>query len=219
MRLHLITTKSKELIKFNYQPILTGVLHKWIGQNEIHNKISLYSFSWLSGGTFNKNGITFLNGASWFISAFDTSLLKKIITGIQNDSEIAFGLNVSEIVVQENPEFKTKESRFFSASPVLVKRTINDRDIHYTFDHAEVDKFLTETLKHKLRKGGLSEDGVSVGFDHNYPKAKTKVIYYNNIGNRANLCPVIIKGTPEQQSFAWNVGVGNSTGVGFGALN
>jgi CRISPR/Cas system endoribonuclease Cas6 (RAMP superfamily) len=30
---------------------------------------------------------------------------------------------------------------------------------------------------------------------------------------------VIIKGTPEQLAFAWNVGLGNSTGIGFGALN
>ncbi|MEX2233181.1 MAG: CRISPR-associated endoribonuclease Cas6 [Cyclobacteriaceae bacterium] len=219
MRLHLKTTPTKEVINFNYQPILTGAIHKWIGKNDVHDQISLYSFSWLMGGHSNKNGLTFSNGANWFISAFDTGLLKKLITGIQNDPEIAFGLNVSEIVVQENPEFKTEESRFISASPVLVKRTINDRDIHYTFDHVESDKFLTETLKHKLRTAGLSEDEVSVSFDRNYPKAKTKVIYYNNIGNRVNLCPVIIKGTPEQQAFAWNVGVGNSTGVGFGALN
>src|SRR3990170_987900 len=100
MRIHLTTNKSKELIKFNYQPILAGVFHKWIGQNEIHSEISLYSFSWLSGGTSSKNGLIFSNGANWFISAFDTSLLKKIISGIQDDPEIAFGLNVSEIVVQ-----------------------------------------------------------------------------------------------------------------------
>lgn len=59
MRIHLITNKSKELIKFNYQPILTGVFHKWIGQNEIHNKISLYSFSWLSGGPLTKMVLPF----------------------------------------------------------------------------------------------------------------------------------------------------------------
>ena len=27
-----------------------------------------------------------------------------------------------------------------------------------------------------------------------------------------------LKGSPEQIAFAWDVGVGNSTGIGFGAL-
>ena len=41
----------------------------------------------------------------------------------------------------------------------------------------------------------------------------------NGIKNKASICPVIVKGTSEQIAFAWNVGVGNSTGIGFGALN
>jgi CRISPR/Cas system endoribonuclease Cas6 (RAMP superfamily) len=33
-----------------------------------------------------------------------------------------------------------------------------------------------------------------------------------------NWCPIIIKGKPETKLFAWNVGLGNSTGIGFGAI-
>ncbi|MGN9307593.1 CRISPR-associated endoribonuclease Cas6 [Enterococcus faecium] len=57
-----------------------------------------------------------------------------------------------------------------------------------------------------------------MSFDRTYYAAKTKLVYYKNIGNKTSICPVIIEGTPEQIAFAWNVGVGNSTGIGFGAL-
>jgi CRISPR-associated endoribonuclease Cas6 len=44
------------------------------------------------------------------------------------------------------------------------------------------------------------------------------MIIYKGIANKANWCPVIIKGRPETKLFAWNVGLGNSTGIGFGAI-
>jgi hypothetical protein len=43
-------------------------------------------------------------------------------------------------------------------------------------------------------------------------------LWYRNISMRVNKCPVIIKGRPETKSFAWNVGIGNSTGIGLGAI-
>ena len=53
MRLHLKLTPNTEPIPFNYQHQLTGTLHKWLGQNDLHDKISLYSFSWLRGSKAN----------------------------------------------------------------------------------------------------------------------------------------------------------------------
>ena len=217
MRIHIKTTGSTELLPFNYQPILTGAIHKWLDKNILHSNISLYSFSWLNGGTASKSGIKFNEGASFFISVYDGRVLEKIIGGIKNDPIIAKGLKVVEVVLQENPVFYN-ETVFFAASPVLVKRTEDNQEIHYTWNNLRSDNLLTETMKNKLKKAGLSTDGIFVGFDRSFHSPKTKVIYYNKIGNRANICPVIIKGAPEQIAFAWNVGAGNSTGIGFGAL-
>lgn len=44
------------------------------------------------------------------------------------------------------------------------------------------------------------------------------MVTYRGIGNRANMCPVIIDGRPETKAFAWEVGIGNSTGIGFGSI-
>jgi len=59
---------------------------------------------------------------------------------------------------------------------------------------------------------------VKVSFDKNYLNPKTKLVNIKNIKNRANFCPIIIEGDPEAIKFAWNVGVGHSTGSCFGAL-
>ena len=50
MRIHISTTKNSSLVPFGYQQKLVGTIHKWIGNNSIHDSISLYSFSWLKGG-------------------------------------------------------------------------------------------------------------------------------------------------------------------------
>ena len=46
MRVHLFTPPADRIIPFNYQPILTGALHKWLGPNDMHEDISLYSITY-----------------------------------------------------------------------------------------------------------------------------------------------------------------------------
>ncbi len=217
MRIHLLTTGTQNVIPYNYQPALTGALHKWIGTNYIHNQISLYSFSWLQNGKASSEGIVFNDGARFFISTIDKDLLKTIVKGIQREPDICYGLCVKEIIIQEDPVFANDHS-FQYASPILIKRRVGNRDIHYSYKDEESNFLMTETLKNKLISAGIDEQSVNVSFDISYRNPKTKLIHYNKIGNKVNMCPVKITGTPEQLAFAWNVGVGNSTGVGFGAL-
>ncbi|HEY9259811.1 CRISPR-associated endoribonuclease Cas6 [Chitinophaga sp.] len=217
MRINILLDSSKKTIPFNYQPQLTGAIHKWLGENDWHNSTSLYSFSWLQNGKATAGGISFAGGGSMEISAYDVDFIRKIVRGIQKDPYLAFGLTVTDVIIQETPAFSNRETMFVR-SPVLIKRMVDGRDIHYTYDKAESGILLTETLRTKLRKAGLPDEGVKVSFLNDYPMARTKIIYYKEIGNRVNICPVVIEGTPEQIAFAWEVGVGSSTGIGFGAL-
>lgn len=50
MRLELKTIPNASIISFNYQQKMIGVIYKWLVHNEIHDKISLYSFFWLLVG-------------------------------------------------------------------------------------------------------------------------------------------------------------------------
>lgn len=69
-----------------------------------------------------------------------------------------------------------------------------------------------------MREAGLEDDTLDIRFDTSYNKKKLKLVRYHGIGNKASICPVIIKAKPETKLFAWNVGLGNSTGIGFGAI-
>jgi CRISPR-associated endoribonuclease Cas6 len=218
MRIYLKLTKNTEPVPYNYQPFLTGALHKWLGSNNIeHGKISLYSFSWLQNIDTIKDGINTKYGSYFFISAYNDSIIKSIIGGIREDSELCFGICVTEIHIQENPIFSSPQ-RFDFASPIFVRRLIDNKDCHISYDDNLSSEYLTETIKRKLSIAGLPDEGVKIRFDESYEHPKTKLVKYQDIGNKTNLCPIIVEGTPEQLSFIWNVGAGNSTGIGFGAL-
>jgi CRISPR-associated endoribonuclease Cas6 len=219
MRLHLKTTPSQATVPFNYQENLAGALYKWLGDpEEIHQEISLYSFSWLKGGKGSKGGLIFPEGAFWNISAVDKDLLDRLIHGISQTPSLAYGMEVKEIQIEQEPEFRP-EGRFLVQSPVLVKRQEeNGHERFYTFDEPAADDLLTETLHHKLQKADRGDLQVEVAFDRSYRGAKTKVTTYKGIHIKGSVCPVYMKGDPEALAFAWNVGVGNSTGIGFGSL-
>jgi len=217
MRIHLNLSKNTKTVPFNYQYKLVGALHKWIGGNIFHDKLSLYSFSQLQRGEKTENGLNFSNGANWFISFYDNLMLKKIVLSIKKDPEACFGMNVKSITIQETPDF-TNIEYFKVASPVFIKRTIDGKSKHYIYSDAESSELLTMTLQNKMKLADIEDDSLKIEFDKNYKNISTKLIDYKGIKNKASWCPVIIHGKPETKAFAWNVGVGNSTGIGFGAL-
>lgn len=218
MRLYIKISKATQTINFNYQQLLTGCIHKWMGENNTHHgKVSLYSFSWLQNVEVVKGGIKVKDGSYFFISFYDTNLLKITLKNIMNDPEMFFEVKVLDVQIRETPQFSNKE-RFLLASPVLIKRYQGEENTHYTFMDPQADKLLTETLITKAKIAGLSTEGLKVYFDKEYPNPKTKIVSYKKIENRVNICPVIVEGSAEIIAFAWDVGLGNSTGIGFGAL-
>lgn len=211
-------SKANQIIDFNYLPLLTGCVHKWIGKSNLqHGKVSLYSFSFLQNVNVVKNGIKLKDGSYFMLSFFDVDLTKIVVRNILESPDMFYGAKVYDIYIQETPNFSDKE-RFLLSSPVLIKRFKGDDNIHYTFSDDKSDEYLTETLKTKAKIAGINSENTKVYFDRSYHSPKTKIISYKGIQNKVNVCPVIIEGTPEVIAFAWHVGIGNSTGIGFGAL-
>lgn len=219
MRIYVKTTLSNETIPWNYQPKLVGCLHKWLGENTVHDQMSLYSLSWLSGKfQSSKEGISFKESPQFFISAYKPDLIKSIIKGIQHDPMMFCGLQVSEISLIQPPAFQSEEY-FHAQSPVLIKRTLSHGETKFYFPKdLESDNHLTHTMKNKLRKAGLEHLNINISFDKSYRNTQSKLVELNGMKNKATICPIKISGDPEAISFAWLVGVGNSTGSGFGAL-
>ena len=217
MRIHLRIKTTSKIIPFDHQPLLTGVIHKWLGWNNEHGEVSLYSFSRLEGGKSTPNGLQLANETHFFISSYDPKLIKKWISGIQSDPTMFYGLTVSEVIIQQDPDL-SERSLFQVASPIFLKRRVGDKIEHIVFDDDRADNCLKETLLTKMAKAGVVDETLEIRFEKSYPQAGTKKVTYNGVDNRASWCPVMIKGKPETKLFAWNVGLGNSTGIGFGAI-
>ncbi|REA58459.1 CRISPR-associated endoribonuclease Cas6 [Dyadobacter luteus] len=218
MRIHIKTSSNREPVPFDHLHLLVGAFHKWLGENEVHGDLSLYSLSWLKGAKAINGELSFSQGASFFISAHDDLIIKRIISGVRSSPETFCGMLVKEVSIQATPSFENLKS-FGVNSPVLVKTLFDGKQKHLTYEDPESSEILTSVFKRKLLKAGLDDSEVNVAFDRTYFNPKTKLINYRGIGNKANICPVIVEGSPEQLAFAWNVGIGHSTGIGFGALN
>lgn len=220
MRIHFKTTPNTEKVGFNYQQKMVGRLHKWLGLNDLHDSLSLYSISWLNGGNINedKSGLNFRSGASFFISFHDEDKAKKIVDSGLKDIEIFAGMKVNEIQIQMNPEFKRKSYSFFAVSPILVKKQTEQGIEFLDFRNPEASEIISRVLDKKLKAADIEHNGFNLNFEGLYSKAKTKLVNYRNINNKANICPVKIAAEPHVMQFAWNVGIGHSTGSAFGAV-
>ena len=121
----------------------------------------------------------FPNGAELLISFHEDQHLKKIIDSILLDSEIFYGLCVKDITIVGSPVFTEEPQRFFLASPIFIKRRIEEimGYKYYFYDDQESNQLMTETLKHKMREAGLPEDDtLRVEFDISYSKKKKKMV-------------------------------------------
>lgn len=217
MRIHFKIQSSNGLIPFNHQHLLTGTIHKWLGSNKEHGQVSLYSFSSLANGKASKKGLYFENGTNFFFSSYSDILIKRVIDGARKDPFMFHGLDVNEIIIEEDPDFTSREI-FFLASPVLIKRSEGLKTEHILYNDPRADKLLEDTIRTKMKEVGLEDDSFTINFISNYPTAKYKLIAYNKIQNKVSICPVIITGKSQTKRFIWNVGLGNSTGIGFGAI-
>jgi CRISPR-associated endoribonuclease Cas6 len=224
MRLHLYLEASQP-VPFDYLPTLKGAFHRWAGHDEtLHDGLSLYSYGWLRGGRAGRGGIRFPEGASWFISAPSETLIHALISGVVRAPDIGLGLTVRDVRMQRAPEFEAGEQPFRVAGPVFIKHRPPEVSLSKPADHLlpgqeKADELLTQTLQHKLRQAGLDDTGAAVRFDPAFiAAAKSKLFQYKQVQCRGSICPVLVSGSAEQIAFAWEVGVGHSTGIGCGAL-
>lgn len=223
MRLNLYLTAS-QTVPFDHLTTLKGAFHRWLGHDDhLHDGLSLYSLSWLRGGRAGRGGLWYRDGAHWSISAHDPQLIHALVGGVIREPDLGLGLTVRDARLIQPPQFTDGEQWFRVLSPVFVKylapeAKLGDAADHLLYDNPRADELLTATLQRKLRQAGLSYAGVSVRFDRAYAGAKTKLFRYKQVQCRASQCPVIVTGTAEQIRFAWCVGVGDSTGLGCGAL-
>ncbi len=205
-------------IPFDHQPLLVGTIHKWLGRNNVHGQVSLYSFSRLMGGKRSGEVLKFDRNASMFFSSHEPEITKRLVQGIMDDKTMFHGLEVNEVQLINDHDLSNQEL-FYPCSPIFIKRRNGEKIDHILYDDPKAGEYLKETLNTRMKEAGLEEDdSLEISFDQTYRRASSKLVNYNGTMNKCSWCPVIIKGKPETKLFAWNVGLGNSTGIGLGAI-
>lgn len=232
-RIKVVLSGCESPIDLQYQRLLLGAIHGRIGFNEWHDaERSLYSFSNIHGTFYDKgnNTLKTIEGKSHFyLSAFDKELLKRFIDGVNQNNTIFHVQGVSVVDIQRIDYVEGRDV-FEVASPVFCKkkRGFQETDIHLTYQDLEATEFLTRSLWTKMSMVGIPHSELEyVSFQSNYSKAKIRLIEIKRVvkgdkthvlRNKASLCPIVIEGSEQVKEFAWEVGVGNGTGVGFGCL-
>ena len=220
MRLNLKLTANREPVPFNHLHWLTGFLHDRIGENALHDGLSLYSFGWFQKGRGENGHLTFPEGAAWRVSFHDAAAAKRLIDGIMQKPEVFCGMRIYEVKEQAVPVFSGCY-RFEVDAPVIARRRREDGSRAYLLAEDEgADAVMTRILRRKLEKAGYAKKhwDATVQFDRTYQGAHTKLTEVKGIRHKGSVCPVVVQGTPEAVQFAWQVGVGELTGSGFGAL-
>lgn len=221
MRLQLHLTPNTQPVPFDHLHQLTGALHKWLGTNDLHDGLSLYSFGWLRGGESRNGTLHFPRGTQWSISFFDDDQARRLLAGMLHDPAVAYGMCIQEIREVAPPSFATAYCFRTDGSSIVIRQKRPDGSRAYLlWDDPATDEALTQSFRRKLTAAGFGDEDLDarIRFDRSYPNARTRKISVKGIHHRGSECPVVVEGTPQALHFAWTVGLGELTGSGFGAV-
>lgn len=222
MKIRVQFSGNTETLPFNYSYRLCGLFHHWLGVNDLHGKISLYSLGWLKGrAAVQDGGLNFIGGAAWDIGIHNSGISEQLIRGLLLKDFVFHGMRIRRVDRLSPPDFKEKNHRFLAGSPIFLRKLEDDGNrTHVIYNDPESDNILNRIIHKKADEAGFdSGKKLNMKFDRSYRNPKTKLVEIKGIKNRASVCPVIAEGPPEALEFLWEVGAGELTGVGFGSLD
>ena len=92
MRIYFKIETTNKIVPFDHQHLLTGIIHKWIGWNNEHGNVSLYSFHGLKEEKEQEQDYVFEKETSFFFSSYKLDLIKNGCWD-KNDPSLLMGLS------------------------------------------------------------------------------------------------------------------------------
>lgn len=212
--------KTNKTIPFNNQHQMNGFIFAMLGDkaSKYHDSFSDYSISGIQGCRMNsdKSGLIFTNEPYIQITSDDMSVCNDfvcaIINSIDNKSVNLFGLHPTRFETFDFPCGK-KFDIIKTISPILLKN--NGRKITVV-DEGWIEA-LNENCKAKLKHGGIEDSSFKIVIG-NKENVKRKMVYVGEVFNPCTDGVFTVYGKEETRKKLYNMGLGNSTGTGFGAL-
>jgi CRISPR-associated endoribonuclease Cas6 len=228
MKLKIDFSPNTKVVPFDYISKLNGYLHNVLGEkNKYHDDISLYSTSFLHNGKISKDkkSLYFKNGAVWYVSSPDNKFIADFISNIYNHLDFAFGMKLLSVNKIDDVSYDLSNKYiFYTKSPILLKGKDTSgilKNIYYTYDDEISSDIMKDIVINKSSKMGYNfkREDFNLYFNTSYINKKIKFINVKGIINKSSACPVVLETSNKDiVDFVYNVGVGHSTGSGFGFL-
>lgn len=220
MRIKLNFSKNTSVVPFQYYSLVNSYIHNCLGRNNVyHDSKSDYCIC-LNGGTLSddKDGFNFENGYI-LVTSLDHDFIGKLIIGAVSNPILFNGMVFSH-VSYINDEFYNGWNYFKTVSPFLIKKYSDKKN--YTFLTLNDENFEKEVESYLKRivntvKPNLDTSNFKVEIDTSVSH-KVKNILVKNVINHANDCQINIFTNKKVAEFLYNIGIGQSTGSGFGTI-
>lgn len=223
-RLELIfKNKGKGIIPLSYHDNVRGFFYKHLsGYNtKMHDGVSLFSLSGLMGWKFSeKPGILFVNDhIKLYVSVYKDDDYRFFLYNSRSNigTHMAWDLFLDDVIEIEH-DFCNVHETSFKCSPILLGLHRDKTYITYKDNPPLTSAVMKRIIKRKASQCSvsLSQDfELKFDYDHGYKLSNIDIKGTHNIASK---CNITVKGTPEDIAFVHSVGVGLSTGCGFGFL-
>lgn len=223
MRIKINFSKNTTPVSIANQSQVNGYIHKCLGDNnEYHDSVNNYSISSLMGGRLNedKKTLSFMNGAYIVVSSNDQNFLGRLVDGLMNNIDFICGMRFTHIQYVDTEYLCNGWNNFATLSPFIIKEY--DNNGRYRFlTLADVDfqgrvkLYLMNKIKKINPKLNLNNFDLIIP---NHPSHKVKKILVKNVINYANQCHISIRCDKDVAELLYNIGIGQSTGSGFGTI-
>lgn len=215
MKIKLIFSPSNLPFNESTQNAVNSCIHRMFGKdNKCHNSFSNYAVSSLFGGVIVDGKMTYPNGAHFYFSSHDDELNEKVmykaIDGIDMHDMKLISINFEDFKPHSDYDIVR------TISPILLK----DKDRIITYKDSDFIDVLTKKSKLKLKYDGFTDKEINslVIEPFHFENARLKFPKVHNIVNKSSQVMLIIKGDKAMRKALYEMGLGNSTGSGFGSI-
>lgn len=224
MRIKINFKKNKRHITAPMNTEVNGFINALLGENnEYHGKFSRYSISPMLGRVVDKDTHTFSfpNGGHVFVSSDDPVFMERIVVGLITRGR---GMSVMDMEVDTSNMFSSED--FFpnrdydiimTTGPVIVKK---DGKALTFRDEGFLDVIREKSVKKLIHNGIEEKVAAKMKFElFHLENAHVEIVKLGKQTNIASRVMMIVRGNREARLKLYELGLGVSTGFGFGSVS
>ena len=154
------------------------------------------------------------NGNPYFYISGDDKFIGFAIDSFMNSKASMFGMVFESIDITDDFVVNSRFDNIITISPILLRDKNGKR---LTFKDEKWVEILTENCVKKLEHNNICDPTFKIEIINPH-KAKEKCIWVGNVFNKSTMIRLKVFGKPNTRRCLYNMGLGHSTGSGFGSI-